>query len=507
MAGAPEGPKPCGDFPARPALSDFQLGAPLGRGALCGVRAATHAPTGRAYALKAFSKAALRRASQRAPATPHLVLQEQLVGAALGAALGVRLHCTFQDAACIYFVYDLARGGELWAAACMAGGQPACLEAGQVAALGTALVRALAALHGAGVAHRDLKPENLVLLHGSGGSGGSGGGDGGGGALLAPLALGVIDWGTAKVFAPQAAGLPQAHNFPHECVGTLEYMAPEALDNGGAGGGVPTDARADLWSLACTLARCLCGVTPFAAPSPYLASQRALAHEAAGPSATASGWDGLLFPPGTPRDAEDLLRALLRRQPSQRLGAQGAAPNACLTLEAVLAHPWLAAAAAAPAPAPAPAGSTPSPLQQPPATVHVPSLRHLALGASARVIVRSPSVPLAVLRRVMGAGAGLPNGHAAAAAVGEAGLFQHPWARQWQGVRRLTPLARLELLHRIVLARRAALPHVMALFCESLGQARCARALAVQEVQAGRSEGGGGAGAGAEVEVVPRQLG
>jgi hypothetical protein len=92
------------------------------------------------------------------------------------------------------------------------------------------------------------------------------------------------------------------------------------------------------------------GTTPFRSPSSYLTFQRVLAHDVEAPVANsgagacathepearldsaatllALAQDGLLFPPAFPPVARDFVLRLLRRQPSNRLGAAGAGESA-----------------------------------------------------------------------------------------------------------------------------------------------------------------------------------
>jgi hypothetical protein len=100
----------------------------------------------------------------------------------------------------------------------------------------TQVAGALQAAHDAGLVHRDVKPSNILL----------------GADDFAYL----IDFGIAR--AADDASLTQAG----QTIGTLNYMAPEAI-----GAAVKTDARVDVYALACVLYESLTGRPPFSSTS------------------------------------------------------------------------------------------------------------------------------------------------------------------------------------------------------------------------------------------------
>ena len=88
--------------------------------------------------------------------------------------------------------------------------------------------RGLAACHAAGLIHRDVKPANLLVA--------------------ADGAVKVADFGLALLTDQAAGEFSLQMIFGHDCLGSADFMAPEQSRDSAA-----VDARADVYSLGCTL--------------------------------------------------------------------------------------------------------------------------------------------------------------------------------------------------------------------------------------------------------------
>ncbi|MGJ4883159.1 MULTISPECIES: bifunctional protein-serine/threonine kinase/phosphatase [unclassified Bradyrhizobium] len=114
--------------------------------------------------------------------------------------------------------------------------RPPRLSLAEGTAIATKLVRAVVALHRAGIIHRDIKPDNVILLENGG--------------------LRLIDLGVARV--------PRFEDFPAEDIpGTPSYMAPELF------AGKPGDEASDLFALGVTVYRMFTRSYPFGEIEPF----------------------------------------------------------------------------------------------------------------------------------------------------------------------------------------------------------------------------------------------
>ena len=182
----------------------------------------------------------------------------------------VTMHCAFQTGDKLYIVMDYCAGGELFM---WLGKNGVFLE--KTASFYVAeIVLALEHLHSHNVLHRDLKPENILL-----------GTDG---------HLRLTDFGLAKE-------VDQEKNLT--VCGTQEYMAPEMIARVGYG------KAADFWSLGCIAYEMLAGDPPFSSKKGAKDLFQKIMTER------------VKMPPYSTAAAHKLLKGLLNRNVSMRLGA------------------------------------------------------------------------------------------------------------------------------------------------------------------------------------------
>ncbi|KAL8763746.1 MAG: hypothetical protein Q9184_000538 [Pyrenodesmia sp. 2 TL-2023] len=250
--------------------SDFEPLRCLGKGTYGTVHLVKQARTGRLFAQKQFRKASLSVKQQ-------LVEQTKTERAILESInrhpYVVKLFYAFQDQERLYLILEYAQGGELFTRMLTEGMFPEETAAFYMAEL----ILALHHLHHTvGVVYRDLKPENILL-------------DADGHLLL-------TDFGLSKV----------AVDGDYRCrsmTGTLEYMAPEVIQQQSYG------AEVDWWSFGVLGFELLVGNSPFHANNDAKIQEKIVKSK-------------LVLPFFMSADAKDLLTRLLRKKPKERLGAR-----------------------------------------------------------------------------------------------------------------------------------------------------------------------------------------
>ncbi len=144
------------------------------------------------------------------------------------------------------------------------------------------VLQALAAAHAAGLVHRDVKPENVLLAD-----------DG---------RVKVADFGLAR--AVEASGLTATTGV---LLGTVAYLAPEQLEQGGDPGRV--DPRTDVYAAGVLLWELLTGTPPYSGESPLSVAYRHV-HEDVPPPSTVVG--------DLPAELDELVVRATRRDPAAR---------------------------------------------------------------------------------------------------------------------------------------------------------------------------------------------
>src|SRR5882724_2231598 len=147
-------------------------------------------------------------------------------------------HYGEQDGECFY-VMELVEGETLETRVRRDGPMPLALALEVV----EQAARALAAAEARGVVHRDIKPSNVMLEFDAAGA----------------LVVKVIDYGVAKVLAPEAERAA-AEQTQMGFIGTPAFASPEQFPSVGQ---TRIDTRSDIYSLGVTFWYLLCGRVPF----------------------------------------------------------------------------------------------------------------------------------------------------------------------------------------------------------------------------------------------------
>ncbi|WP_341359116.1 serine/threonine-protein kinase [Georgenia sp. M64] len=246
----------------------YELRRPLGRGGMAEVWEARDLVLGRSVAVKTVD---LDTAGD--PTLGDRLRREAVATAALDHPDVVTVYDAGVDGDTAYLVMELLGGHNLAAVL-----QEGPLTEPDAIRVGSRIAGALAVAHAAGIVHRDIKPANILL-------------DGD--------KVTVVDFGIAAVEHAAAAALTG----PGTTLGTAEYMAPEQAR------AEPVTAAADMYSLGCLLTTLLAGRPPFTGDSPIAVLHQHVAEPAPRLKDLA---------PGVAIEVDDLVTALLEKDPAGR---------------------------------------------------------------------------------------------------------------------------------------------------------------------------------------------
>ncbi|XP_077228759.1 serine/threonine-protein kinase Aurora-3-like [Tasmannia lanceolata] len=255
-------------------LQDFEIGKPLGKGKFGKVYLAREKKSKYIVALKVIFKQQLEKYRLH-----HQLLREIEIQSSLNHPNVLRIFGWFHDKDHFILILEYAARGELYKEL----RKSKHLSEKHAATYILSLTKALAYCHEKHVIHRDIKPENLLLdLEGR---------------------LKIADFGWSV----------QSRTKRHTMCGTLDYLAPEMVEN------KAHDYTVDNWTLGILCYEFLYGVPPFETESQTNTFKRIIKVDLSFPST-----------PRVSAEAKDLISKLLVKDALKRL-----------SLQKILEHPWI----------------------------------------------------------------------------------------------------------------------------------------------------------------------
>ncbi|XP_030641248.1 serine/threonine-protein kinase Sgk2b [Chanos chanos] len=253
---------------SRVSAADFDYLKVIGTGSFGKVLLARHRETDEYYAVKVIQKHTILKRKEEG----HIMCERRVLLRTLNHPFLVRLHFSFQTRDRLYLVLDYASGGELFYHLQREGS----FVESRARFYAAEMASALGYLHSLNIVYRDLKPENVLL-------------DSAGHVLLTDFGLckeGVVGDATIRTFC-----------------GTPEYLAPEVLQQR------EYDRTVDWWGLGAVLHEMLYGLPAFFSPDRAEMFKNIMSQP-------------LVLRPGVSAAARDLLKRLLHKDRTKRLGAK-----------------------------------------------------------------------------------------------------------------------------------------------------------------------------------------
>lgn len=255
-------------------LQDFEIGRPLGKGKFGRVYLVREVESKHPVALKIIFKEQIEKYKIQ-----HQLRREMEIQSSLRHPNILRLYGWFHDDERIFLILEYAHRGELYREL----RKHRRFTEQQAATYIASLTNALAYCHENHVIHRDIKPENLLLDHED------------------RLKIGDFGWSV------------QSRSKRHTMCGTLDYLAPEMVEN------KEHDYAVDNWTLGILCYEFLYGAPPFEAESQKDTFRRIMKVDLSFPSA-----------PSISAEAKHLISRLLVKDSSKRL-----------SLQKIMEHPWI----------------------------------------------------------------------------------------------------------------------------------------------------------------------
>ncbi len=269
-------------------LKQYKLLGQIGKGGMSHVYLAEHTVMERRVALKVLPRQRVKDRSYLAR-----FRLEARAAARLDDPNIVRVYDIDSEGDTHYIVMEYVDGRDLHQTVTQDGPLKFEVAADYIAQVANGLEHA----HQMGLVHRDIKPANCLLD--------------------AHKTVKLLDMGLAKLTDDETS-LTLAND--ENVLGTADYLAPEqALNSHGA------DARADIYSLGCTLYFLLVGKPPF--PDGTI-SERLLKHQVEQPESL------LNLRPDCPLSLEDICSRMMRKKPEDRIQTAGEV--------AIILNDWLA---------------------------------------------------------------------------------------------------------------------------------------------------------------------